>query len=300
VDDDDVAELADLRRRAYGPDADIHEDPSAVARLDELETRTRRRFAAGNEPGESEAATTPGDSAREPKPVASSAPADSPMAEPAVTEGASPASVTESAGGSAAVVIEPDGAAPARPPRRGRRIALVTGAAAVAVLAVVQATGVATAPEPEETLPAASDVRPAAAAVSDSSETTLVDIPLDRSLARYVPQTPQPQFPVEGGLSWAESLGPYYGWTLWLARTTDREQRCILLERDDKVYAQCLADEGFLAGELEVAIPFGDIAADYRPARMTGGQSIVYRWTPERGVAIVLDQADITYFGDDD
>ncbi len=33
---------------------------------------------------------------------------------------------------------------------------------------------------------------------------------------------------------------------------------------------------------------------------MTGGQSLVFRWTAERGVSIVLDVADITYFGDDD
>ncbi len=159
---------------------------------------------------------------------------------------------------------------------------------------------VSTAPQPEESPAPASVVRPAAMPASNSSETRLVDIPLDRSLARYVQQSPPPAFPVEGALSWAESLGPYYGWTLWLARTTDREQRCILLERDDRVYAECSREESFLAGELEVSIPFGDIAADYRPARMSGGQSILYRWTAERGVAIALDEADITYFGDND
>src|SRR4051794_6575635 len=34
-------ELADLRRRAYGPDADIQRDPSAVLRLNELEDLVR-------------------------------------------------------------------------------------------------------------------------------------------------------------------------------------------------------------------------------------------------------------------
>ncbi len=34
-------ELADLRRRAYGPDADIHGDPDALARLNELEDLER-------------------------------------------------------------------------------------------------------------------------------------------------------------------------------------------------------------------------------------------------------------------
>ncbi len=35
-----AAELAQLRRRAYGPEADIHLDPRALARLDELEHRS--------------------------------------------------------------------------------------------------------------------------------------------------------------------------------------------------------------------------------------------------------------------
>ncbi|KTR89048.1 hypothetical protein NS220_16070 [Microbacterium testaceum] len=38
---DDGSELARLRARAYGPDADISDDPAAVARLAELEARDR-------------------------------------------------------------------------------------------------------------------------------------------------------------------------------------------------------------------------------------------------------------------
>lgn len=39
-------ELADLRRRAYGPDADIQRDPDAVARLHELEALSRDQSPA--------------------------------------------------------------------------------------------------------------------------------------------------------------------------------------------------------------------------------------------------------------
>ncbi|WP_194396597.1 hypothetical protein [Microbacterium atlanticum] len=39
----DADELERLRRRAYGPDADIGDDPSAQARLEELEAADRRR-----------------------------------------------------------------------------------------------------------------------------------------------------------------------------------------------------------------------------------------------------------------
>lgn len=41
MDDASRAELAALRRRAYGPDADITADPAALARLGELEVRDR-------------------------------------------------------------------------------------------------------------------------------------------------------------------------------------------------------------------------------------------------------------------
>ncbi|MDL9979691.1 hypothetical protein [Microbacterium candidum] len=37
VGEDETAELRALRERAYGPDADIHDDPEALARLEELE-----------------------------------------------------------------------------------------------------------------------------------------------------------------------------------------------------------------------------------------------------------------------
>lgn len=43
MDDDVREELARLRARAYGPDADIGGDPAALARLDELEDQDRRQ-----------------------------------------------------------------------------------------------------------------------------------------------------------------------------------------------------------------------------------------------------------------
>src|SRR4029450_3948501 len=43
-------ELADLRRRAYGPDADIQRDPGALHRLHELEALAREEPAAAEAP----------------------------------------------------------------------------------------------------------------------------------------------------------------------------------------------------------------------------------------------------------
>ena len=42
MDDATHAELAALRRRAYGPDSDISTDPAAIERLSALEALTRR------------------------------------------------------------------------------------------------------------------------------------------------------------------------------------------------------------------------------------------------------------------
>jgi len=42
----DADELGRLRRRAYGPDPDIADDPRALARLAELEEALRRRATA--------------------------------------------------------------------------------------------------------------------------------------------------------------------------------------------------------------------------------------------------------------
>ena len=43
--DDEAAELAALRARAYGPDADLRDDPVAIARLERLETAARATSA---------------------------------------------------------------------------------------------------------------------------------------------------------------------------------------------------------------------------------------------------------------
>lgn len=59
----DAAELRALRERAYGPDADIHDDPEALARLEKLEAanapvRAEREAAAPAEPAQHVDAST--------------------------------------------------------------------------------------------------------------------------------------------------------------------------------------------------------------------------------------------------
>lgn len=274
--DDEVAELAVLRRRAYGPDADIDDDPAALTRLGELELRAQSMRARAS-------------SLPEPPP-----PGPPPQLGVETGSDASPAvAIDGDAPEHAAVAAPADD--PQRPaPRFRRSAALAAVAGAVAVIAMLQAVA---GPTDE---PGGRDVpqpRMQPMRVLDALETTLVDIPLDRSLARYVRQPPAPGFPVDGELGWAESLGPYYGWTLWLARSSTAGQRCLLLDRGDRTLARCSSDEVFLAGLLDVSVPYDDVAPEYRPARMDSGHSLVFRWTPERGMSIVL-RADVTQPGD--
>ena len=255
--DDEVAELAALRRRAYGPDADIDGDPRALLRLEELENRARLESAALDTP-------RAGDPAH------------------VVAEGPAPPTGID---------------AGPRARRLGWRAAAVAaGVAAVAVLVVVQVMGTQTVDPIGE---ASSSATPLVDRAVTGFESTLVDIPLDRSLARYVEQPAAPQFPVEGGLRWAESLGAYYGWTVWLARSATG-QRCILLDGSDRTSTRCAEEGAFLAGLLEESVPFADVAPDFRPARMTDRDSLVFRWTPERGVSILLADPDSAASGGDD
>jgi hypothetical protein len=75
---DESRELADLRRRAYGPDADIQGDPDAMRRLHELESEARRADpAAAHEPETDEARESAAEAASVTEPVVENHPVES-------------------------------------------------------------------------------------------------------------------------------------------------------------------------------------------------------------------------------
>jgi hypothetical protein len=84
--DDEVAELTALRARAFGPDADLSDDPRGLARLNELEDRARAPAPDG--PAPSEASEQDGSP---PAPVPSAA---APVDDPASSDHASAPSST--------------------------------------------------------------------------------------------------------------------------------------------------------------------------------------------------------------
>ena len=69
MDDASAAELRKLRARAYGPDADLLEDPAASSRLMELEAQLRAEREAERPPVAT--ASSASGTGREPGPAAS-------------------------------------------------------------------------------------------------------------------------------------------------------------------------------------------------------------------------------------
>ena len=144
--DTGVDELAELRRRAYGPHADIATDPVAQARLHELEALEREAHSASDFTGVAETAS-------ETVPATPTHPAEEPVAVP----GDSAAPPAESVAAANATVVRAD-IGRTRLLRSARKrmpwlIAVVAGSVAVvAVVALV--VGEFSRPNPEVSLPA--------------------------------------------------------------------------------------------------------------------------------------------------
>lgn len=127
-------ELRLLRERAYGPGADIHDDPVALARLRELEEAGARTDAAPSQPGGSE---PPFSESVSPDP-ASPEPAASAAAEadePVDVEPADPGGISRDSA---------EDAPPARPAPISRRLAWLWAASVVVALVVGAAITMAT------------------------------------------------------------------------------------------------------------------------------------------------------------
>lgn len=313
--DEDAAELKALRRRAYGPDADIHADPTALARLEQLEEQVRREREAALSTAVAPSASGPavtaaagrGSGATNPTAPGPAAPGQGvpgagwpgPVTpNPAVAGPCTPASAPPAPPAPAAVLTDPATAPEPAPPARRRWVVagavLVVGAVIVAGQVWDASRPQASGPQDPGPLPTA---EPTVLRAQDASERTLLEIPLDRSLSRYVPQPAAPRFPVEGALRWSQSLGSYYGMTVWLGRAAHTDQRCILLEAPAKTFSRCERENGFLQGLLDVTVPYVDIAPEERPLAMAPGQGMVVRWAPDQGVQIALDEVKVSYFG---
>ena len=260
------AELDALRRRAFGPDADISEDHAAVERLIELEELAQPRAAV------------------DPPALITEDYAMSPPAEPAATGVVAVAAASSSSGPGTG---------------RAQRRLVLAGAAAAAVVAV---TAVLAQPAPGPTpqsapTPTATAAEPVYVYAVDPQSQTLLSISLDGSFGGYIEvpaEVSPPAFPATTELRWVRSLGDYFGWELWVAGGLgdSEDEHCLALRRADETRARCADAEGQRAGALRVALSSREIAPDELPVPMTDDMRIRFWWQESGRLDVVLGWAD--------
>lgn len=274
------AELAALRRRAYGPRADIVDDPAALARLTELE-----RGALGATRGTAERAAS---GSHEPAAAA----------DVAVGPRGSGVALTEPATDIGTAVPPPLERIdrPRRHPAWHTAMVVAVAALTLLVGAGASAQTVQSPPVAAPTTPTAVD-RPAVGFVftADPASKILLRIPLDGG-SGYFLDLPEPEkgpeFPTERALRWTQPLGDYYGWRLWIARDQD-ENLCMLITATDD-YSRCVTPDELAVGALFLSVPFAEVTESERPAGMTESQSIGFWWVPGDAVLVLTGRTTDT------
>lgn len=240
------SELDALRERAYGPDADILNDPAALARLEVLEDEVRGADDVDEAVG-----------------------ADDQIEPPS-----------------------PDGA-----PRRARRplvVGLVAGSLAVAavVAGLIVAPLLTPAAEPEAS--------PTPTVASDFESLTgferLIRIGLDGSFARSspLPSTPIPVLSDIGTIQWAEPLGEYYGFDLWIGGVVapDGEGLCLVASVEGGASdAACRPHAQWGREGILLLMPFTTIEPAERPDGLGPGDSLGFWWVPDDAVLVLRGSA---------
>lgn len=264
------AELDALRLRAYGPSPDIAGDEAAIARLIALE----------------ESALP---AARVVQRAAPEGPALLGRGSEPVDAEATPARVVE---------IAP---AAVRHSRPRWHLGLVTAVVLIALpLAMIAATRAATGSGiTAGAVPTAAagaitaKVREARVFTADSESEIVMRVRMDGYFGTYVDVpvgADVPLFPVEGLMTWAEPLGDYYGWTLWIggARGGVEDENCMLLDGDGTMRADCVSTSLRADGALLLTVPYAEMAPADRPDAMTADQSLGFWWDTDGAITILL------------
>lgn len=267
------AELDALRIRAYGPSPDIAGDAESLARLVELEELAMPK--AG--------------------PPDAAADADAAPAASAADRGGTGAAD----GAATAVVLEPSAheEVSPRPRAQGRRARERWHVATVAVLAVVAIVlggiGGIRASDRAESAAAAEAAAAANSMLSEPGGRIFVPVQIDAVTGTFVDVpagTDVPRFPIGGDMAWAQPLGDYYGWKLWIgaAPTSRGTEHCILLAADADTLGRCIPREWRADGVLLVSLPADRIAEEDRPDGMTADQSVAFVWGQGGYLTILL------------
>ncbi len=273
-------ELATLRKRAYGRHADISRDPAAMARLSELEARVRPAMPAAASPDDVPGARAPhGEVLRDD------------------VEGDKP--VNELLNDDASPVDRPKPARAPQPLRWG-----VGAAVAIAAIAIV---GYSLTQQPVSSPDATSDSQnqnqspdPASTEgppryfyVADPRTESLQQLQLDpwpSSAIDAKSSSGLPPFPSEIDMDWAESLGEYYGWDLWIAGggVDSGAEHCLVIVRGDETRGRCATPADQSVGILRVALSRDDIDPAEQPHAMAPEDRLRFWWRHSGVIDIVL------------
>jgi hypothetical protein len=267
-------ELAELRRRAYGRDADIRSDPLALARLDALEEEQRRAWERNSA------------AAARPAPGGTASRAGEDAATPGAADAAAPRALEDAR-------AEPSGRVRSRPSRW--HIGFIAGVGVVAALLGAAAAGAALSPQAHPL--ASTDPAQIAAAeervagfTGNSTTRVLFRIPVDGLFGRYV-QLPNyasaPEFPTESPLEWVQPLGTYYSSAVWLARPESGDS-CLLVVVEGRDHAACVPPVVFDRSVLLILVPYAELDPANRPPSMTENQSLGFWWRPDRPVDVLV------------
>ena len=253
-------ELNALRRRAYGPGADVTSSDPEWARLVELEELALPSVSRG--PSARSAAELP-QSVPEPMPAATEA-----------------AAVVTS-------IAVPEAPWASTTNRWVLALAATSTVAIVAIAALLAGGGRA---------PSVPDASPAGG--TEQNPAIQVPVMIIESTGEYIDLSTistAPDFPVRGEMAWAQPLGEHYGWSLWIggADAGRRDQSCLLLTDGTDTRARCVSLDDRTRGELVVSLPYGRIAEDHRPTQMTSDQSVRFRWSTGGFVSVAALDPDV-------
>ncbi|WP_345800667.1 hypothetical protein AAIB33_14495 [Microbacterium sp. AZCO] len=282
MDDTTRAELAELRRRAYGPHPDIAGDPVALARLSDLE-----RLAHDPHPDDG--------GRKDGLRWADRSADDSPPGDAGRKDGMDAAPV-------AVATLEQrpaDDQEPEAPVRRrrvrgGRGAGIAFAAAVVAGLVVVSTT--TTVPTLTSANVTVETTRSAYTLARDQDAQVLIQVPLhDWFGSEGEPPLPAdaPPFPTAGKVLWASHLGSYYGWQLWIggAKGMLQEEQCILVSRGDIAKGRCVVAPLRSQSALAVTLPYLSVPPDDRPSALQPGMRLGFWWFHDSAVTVMLAAA---------
>ena len=176
------------------------------------------------------------------------------------------------------------GPTPGRPSPRRRLIVGLVASVAVLAAALGAARGLQTAPDPTRAgATTASPTAGHAATNLTANDPVTIRLIIDSASGEFIDVSSRPDAPVflaNGVTTWAQPLGVYYGWALWVggAWSGQGPKNCLLLTNGAATEARCIPRETTADGELRVSLAYDKLTEYQRPLDMTPDQQVTFGW----------------------